>query len=481
MTLASPPQSGPRPGSIALILAWLILLGVLAAAAGYVFLAPEEQAVVQREEAAPGVIAARDQAPEAAPPVARPGAEDAGESEIPKIAAPTTEPAEAAPALAAAPEPAKPEAPEPEVVEPEVVEPEAPEPEVDEPKVAEPEVAEPAPAPEPQEAPRVAEAAPAPPEPKVAPEPEVAAAPAPPEPMVAPEPETATPPAPDSTPPKEAKAPESTEPGGEQLAALPRPAPPDPNSPWRRNRQPFDEADERPRIAVVLTGLGLATTMTEAAIKQLPPGVTLSFTPYSRKLNQWIALARVNGHEVLLDLPMEPTSYPDDDPGPHAMLTALSSAQNLDRLRWTLGRATGYVGVAATMGSRFAASEAHMSPILKELKDRGLLFLDNRASENSVAGRLASEIGVPRAVNDRPLDWVQASRVAIDARLVQLENMARAQGTAVAMGRPYPVTIERLGVWARGLKERGLVLAPISAVANRQPLRRTARRETQTQ
>ena len=221
--------------------------------------------------------------------------------------------------------------------------------------------------------------------------------------------------------------------------------------------------------------------MTEAAIKQLPPGITLSFTPYSRKLNQWIALARVNGHEVMLDLPMEPTSYPDDDPGPQALLTALSARQNLDRLRWTLDRATGYVGVATTMGSRFTASEPHMSPILEELKARGLLFLDNRASEDSVADRLAAEIGVPRTVNDRSLDRVQASRIAIDARLLQLENVARAQGFAVAMGRPYPVTIERLREWARGLQARGLALAPISALADRQPLRRTAERKLQTE
>ena len=269
---------------------------------------------------------------------------------------------------------------------------------------------------------------------------------------------------------------QTTAPRSEQVAALP---PPDPRLPWQRNRQPFDEADTRPRVAVVLTGLGLASTMTEAAIKQLPPGITLSFTPYSRKLNQWIALARVNGHEVMLDLPMEPTSYPDDDPGPQALLTALSARQNLDRLRWTLDRATGYVGVATTMGSRFTASEPHMSPILEELKARGLLFLDNRASEDSVADSLAAEIGVPRTVNDRSLDRVHASRIAIDARLLQLENVARTQGFAVAMGRPYPVTIERLREWAQGLQARGLALAPISAVADRQP--RVAHRNSRTE
>ncbi len=448
MTLASPPRSGPRPGAIALILAWLVLFGVLAAAAGYVVMAPEERAGAPAGgERAPGVSLTGDPAPEAAPPESPPLAEAAGAE---------TAGAETAGAEESAPETTPETTPET--------------------------------GPAPPEAPQTAEAPP--PEPKATPEPEpelepetAAAEPETETPTPEPAPETAAPPpAPSESAPSEtAKAPKVTEPGAEQLAALPRPVPPDPNLPWRRNKQPFDETDSRPRIAVVLTGLGLASTVTEAAIKELPPGVTLSFTPYSRKLNQWVALARVNGHEVLLDLPMEPTTYPDDDPGPQALLTALSSQQNLDRLHWTLNRTTGYVGVVPTMGSRFAASEKHMTPILKALKDRGLLFLDSRASDDSVAARLASEIGVPRAINDRPLDWAQASRVAIDARLVQLENVARSEGFAVAMGRPYPVTIERLREWAKGLNARGLVLAPISAVADRQPLRRTARREAPTE
>jgi polysaccharide deacetylase 2 family uncharacterized protein YibQ len=97
-----------------------------------------------------------------------------------------------------------------------------------------------------------------------------------------------------------------------------------------------------------------------------------------------------------------------------------------------------------------------------------VLFLDNRASEHSLGAALAGAIGLPSAVNDRSLDRAQASRVAIDARLVQVENVARSEGFAVAMGRPYPVTIERLGDWAKGLEARGFALAPISALANRQ-------------
>lgn len=281
---------------------------------------------------------------------------------------------------------------------------------------------------------------------------------------------------------RDAAPPSTPEPGApepaEELAA-PQTEPAGAQPRWQRYSQDFDDSDKRPRIAIVLTGMGLSSAATEAAINQLPAAVTLSFTPYSRRLDQWVSLARTGGHEVMLDLPMEPTSYPDDDPGPQALLTALSPAQNLERLNWTLGRTSGYVGVATVMGSRFTTSEKALTPVIEALKEQGLIFLDNRSSQESVAWRLAAKIGAANAVNDRALDTAQASRVAIDARLVQLEGIARAEGFAVAMGRPYPVTIERLREWAKGLSGRGFVLAPISAVVDRQRDHRNTTQSTQ--
>lgn len=276
---------------------------------------------------------------------------------------------------------------------------------------------------------------------------------------------------------QQAALPDSAEPEpAPELEPAPEPEPPPQPSqaiatqapiapPWRRFAAAFVADDGKPRIAVVLTGLGLSRSTTEAAIRQLPAGISLSFTPYAKELDVWVALARRYGHEVLLDLPMEPTTFPADDPGPQALLTALDSDQNLERLRWIIGRTEGFVGLSAVMGSRFTASERHLEPILAELKRRGLLFLDNRASDLSVAGAVSLRLNLPHAVNDRPLGYTRTSRVAIDARLVQVERVALTKGSAVAMGRPFPVTIERLRAWARNLEGRGLTLAPVSAVA----------------
>ena len=161
---------------------------------------------------------------------------------------------------------------------------------------------------------------------------------------------------------------------------------------------------------------------------------------------------------------MEPFNYPANDPGPHTLLTSLSPEENIERLEWLLSRFAGYVGVTNFMGSKFTASPDHLRPVLHNLKERGLMVLDSRASRNSVAAELSDEIGVPHAINNRFVDS-EASRVAIDGRLSELERIARATGSAVGISYPFPVTIERLAAWIETLDEKGLVLALMSAVA----------------
>jgi len=255
--------------------------------------------------------------------------------------------------------------------------------------------------------------------------------------------------------------PATAEPAANQLTAAV-------SLPWRQFARPFPSDDQRPRIAIVITGLGMNKTATEAAIKQLAPEITLSFSPYSHQVDSWVKAARDAGHEVLLDVPMEPVSYPLDDPGPKALLNGLSAAENRARLSAILDSATGYVGVVNVMGSRLLPSMTHMQPVIEELSRRGLFFLDARASSTSVGARVATSLEVPRAINDRFLD-ANPSPQGIDGRLEQLERLALSTGSAVAIAQPLAMTIERVRMWAAGLAAKGIALAPITALANRQP------------
>lgn len=239
----------------------------------------------------------------------------------------------------------------------------------------------------------------------------------------------------------------------------------DGRKPWQVYARPFPATDKRPRIAIVMSDLGLSGVTTGNALAKLPPGITLAFLPYAERLDDWVERARSKGHEVMLSVPMEPLNYPRDDPGPNALLTMLGPDRNVERLEWSLGKAVGYVGITSTTGSKFTANPAAMQPVIDVLKARGLLLVDSRVNPKSVAGPLANLAGVPRALGDRVIDR-DLSRGAIDDQLRELEELAKANGAAVGFASPYPTTIERLNLWLTSLADRGIALAPASAVVN---------------
>lgn len=215
----------------------------------------------------------------------------------------------------------------------------------------------------------------------------------------------------------------------------------------------------KPKVALVVGGLGLNAGLTRKAIETLPPEITLSFAPYAEGLQGWIDLARANGHEVLLEAPMEPADYPANDPGPMTLLAASSPTETVHKLEWLLSRATGYFGLTNYLGSRFVATPGAMTAFSGALKARGLAFVDDGAAAGKGAGPLRASAS--RVIDD------DLSAEAINQQLAALEAAARARGQALGSGFAYPVTVDQAGVWARGLAGRGFQLAPASALARR--------------
>lgn len=219
----------------------------------------------------------------------------------------------------------------------------------------------------------------------------------------------------------------------------------------------------RPRIAIVVSGLGISAKATAAALAALPPQVTLAFAPYASDVQRWVAEARREGHEVLLEVPMEPFDFPDSDPGPHTLRSGVGEDANTERLVWALTRFTGYTGVTNLLGGRFLSDPDSLEPVLTYLSRRGLLFYDNGAATRSAAPDVAARAGVPFAQSNATIDSIQTA-MEIDRELSELENKARASGSASGAGFIYPVTIERVQQWSQGLPGRGFVLVPASAI-----------------
>ena len=221
-------------------------------------------------------------------------------------------------------------------------------------------------------------------------------------------------------------------------------------------RRPF-LANGRPRIALVIGGLGLNSRATQAAIETLPAEVSLSFSPYAEGLQGWIDMARAHGHEVLLETPMEPVDYPDNDPGPYTLMAGGQGPDTVKKLEWILSRATGYFGVTNYLGSKFLASDGAFQTFSAGLRGRGLAFVD----DGSAARR--SGPGVPRSSAERVIDD-QLNQTAIDQQLLALEASALQRGQALGSGFAYPVTLEKVAQWSRALDQRGFQLAPASAL-----------------
>lgn len=235
---------------------------------------------------------------------------------------------------------------------------------------------------------------------------------------------------------------------------------------WLANSRPFDANDERPRIAIIVTDLGLSAAATQIAIQDLPGEVTLAFAAHASGLETWIPQSRAAGHEALVMVPMEPEGYPGNDPGPYTLLTALAPSTNIDRLDWSLRRATNFVGIIDTKGSRFTTITGAITPIIEELGNRGLMVVDSGSNDASVIPAVAAKSAVPIAANDSFITDF-ASGDAIDLRLTELEAIAADRGWAVGVAFPYPILFERLKEWIGSLEQKGLTLAPVTAVAQK--------------
>lgn len=236
-------------------------------------------------------------------------------------------------------------------------------------------------------------------------------------------------------------------------------------------RRPFDvyarpwSGGRGARVAIVIGGLAVSQTGTQSAIAALPAEVTLAFAPQGNSIGRWMQEARRKGHEVVMQVALEPFDYPNVNPGRNTLTVDAGADENLKNLRWALSRTTNYTAVMNYMGARFSADKGSMAPFMAELGKRGLGYLDDGSSVRSVAPELALQERVPLAVADTAIDAEQ-DRGAILKKLDQLEATARAKGYAIGTGSAFDVTVDTVTSWVNEAKKRGIEIVPISAVAS---------------
>ncbi|MCT4656755.1 MAG: divergent polysaccharide deacetylase family protein [Cohaesibacter sp.] len=218
-----------------------------------------------------------------------------------------------------------------------------------------------------------------------------------------------------------------------------------------------------PKIAIIVDGLGLSQTTTQEALSLLPPDISLAFAPYGNSLDRWTRKARTQGHELFIQIPLEPFDYPNNDPGPHTLLTSNPADKNAQNLDWLLNRFDSYVGIVNYMGARFTADELAGGDLVRALGNRGLAYIDNGSSGRSRMNDLANSARIPNMRADYIIDS-QGRTQDIETRLIQLETLAQERGYALGIATAFPISVRTIATWTQSLRQRGFALVPVTTL-----------------
>lgn len=220
-------------------------------------------------------------------------------------------------------------------------------------------------------------------------------------------------------------------------------------------------AGRKPMIAIVIDDMGLDRIHSARAVR-LPPAVVLSYLPYSSNIKSQTDEAKKAGHELMLHLPMQPERK-TADPGPGYLGVEMAPLALHERVIRNLESFTGYVAVNNHMGSKFTKDSDGLAIVMEALAQRKLMFLDSRTAPGSVAEKVAREHGMQSTHRDVFLDDDTAP-AAVAKSLIQVEQVARRAGAAIAIGHPKDVTLAALEKWLPSLAAKGFELVPVSQV-----------------
>jgi hypothetical protein len=158
---------------------------------------------------------------------------------------------------------------------------------------------------------------------------------------------------------------------------------------------------------------------------------------------------------------MEPKGYPEVDPGIGALLTEMTDIELVAALRKNLDSLPQVKGVNNHMGSEFCENAKKLRLVMRELKNRGLFFVDSRTTSRTQAYRVAQEEEVLSAERNVFLDNIQSTQ-AVRRQLKKLIQLAKLKGQAIGIAHPHEVTLKVLKEDIPKLSSKGVELVPVS-------------------
>lgn len=214
-------------------------------------------------------------------------------------------------------------------------------------------------------------------------------------------------------------------------------------------------------VAIIIDDCG-QWPLTERGFLALPIPLTLSILPHVRYTAQTAGDAATAGKGIMLHLPMEPLGR--DTAGPGEITTAMTGAQIASATEDDIAQVPGARGLNNHEGSKASADSRVMKDVIAVVKDHDLFFIDSRTNAASVAGETARDAGVPEASRDVFLDN-RADEAYTEQMLEQTVEIAKRNGSAIAIGHPRPTTLAALAAFYPKMQAEGVRFVLASELA----------------
>ena len=217
-----------------------------------------------------------------------------------------------------------------------------------------------------------------------------------------------------------------------------------------------------PRIAIIIDDLGYHLANGKRAIA-LPGTISFSFLPGSPRARVLADQAHAAGREVLLHLPLQAHSA-NEHVEPSEINLEMSQAGVEIAFSEALAAVPHVVGINSHRGSLLTRHPGHMMWLMQEIAKREqLFFIDSYTTHHSVALQIAEESGVDATRRDVFLD-PDRSPETVAREFERMKEVARRRGQVVAIGHPYPATLELLERELPRLAEEGFELVNVSEI-----------------
>lgn len=225
---------------------------------------------------------------------------------------------------------------------------------------------------------------------------------------------------------------------------------------------PDQQKNTGPRIAIVIDDFGYYEGEVVQQLLDFPYPLTYAVIPGLRKSQELAAELYQRNKTIFIHMPMEPMNGKVESDG-YTLLTNLEEKEIRNRVQKAIVAVPHAIGLNNHMGSKATADSATITPALQEIKKAGLIFLDSRTSQQSIAYQTASQMHMHAFQNNTFLDAVD-EKEAIVQKLQRLAEQARAQGMAIGIGHPRPFTLAALSEVIPTLAGEGFVFVSLSDI-----------------